>query len=203
MVSRHEQPRCHVKLHSKEVSNQTKPGNDLYSQIESCFFMLPESECLPAVTKLLQIVVARSLTSIPVTIPDDFLSLTLRAMSHLKQSGRSNVVYSLVKGLGQMRADGSDSKLPTRRMPMGLLEYVISFHSSETLNQVSNLCNVVMHDSHYCFIIVAFVRLCLVPRITNYGVILCSLFLGLNGANFTLVLYGVSQEWCRMEQQTQ
>ena len=99
--------------------------------------MLPESERLPAVTKLLQIISATSLTDIAVTIPDDFLCLTLRAMSHLKKAGRSNVIYGLVRGLGQMRADGSDSKLPALRMPMGLLEYTISFHSSVTLNQVN------------------------------------------------------------------
>ena len=42
----------------------------------------------------------------------NFLCLTLRAMSHLKQSKRSNVVHGLVAGLGKMRADQSDSRLP-------------------------------------------------------------------------------------------
>ena len=44
---------------------------------------------------------------------DDFLLLALNAMTHLKQTGCSNVAHGLVRGLGQMRADGSNSKLPT------------------------------------------------------------------------------------------
>ena len=99
--------------------------------------MLPEAERLCSVTHLLQVVAARSLFEAAVVIPDDFLDLSLRAMAHLKRVGRSNVVYGLVRGLGEMRADQSDSRLPALRMPMGLLEYVVSFYSSETLNQVN------------------------------------------------------------------
>lgn len=188
MESRRKQPRCCARLHAKEVSIPTAQEDDLHSQIKSYFSMLPESECLPVVTKLLQMIVARSLTIVPITIPDDFLVLTLRAMSHLKQSGRSNVVYGLVKGLGQMRADGSDSKLPALRMPMGLLEYVVSFHCSDTLNEVCNAFHI------QPVINVASIRLCLVLKITNSGVRLCFLFLGPNGVRFMWVLCGVSQE---------
>ena len=138
MESHLEKPKRKTRLHSREVSTQTTcDTSSLYKQMELCVLMLPECERLSAVTKLLKAVSARSITNIPVTIPDDFLLFALNAMSHLKQSGRSNIVYGLVRGLGQMRADGRDSKLPTLQMPMGLLEYVISFYSSDTLNQVS------------------------------------------------------------------
>ena len=70
-------------------------------------------------------------------IPDDFIDLCLRAIEQLKAVGRYNVVYGLVQSLGTLREDGSDSRLPTQRMPMGLLEYIISFHAAETINQVS------------------------------------------------------------------
>ena len=125
----------HVQFHTRETSTQTDP--DVAIQMESQLLILPEAECLRSVTHLLQIVAAHSSSHMSVTVPDDFLDLSLRAMSHLKRVGRSTVVYGLVRGLGEMRADQSDSRLPVLRMPMGLLEYVVSFYSSETLNQVN------------------------------------------------------------------
>lgn len=49
-----------------------------------------------------------------VSVPDDFLELSLSAMNQTQLSGRSNVVYSLVKGLGTQRPDGSDSCFPSQ-----------------------------------------------------------------------------------------
>ena len=80
--------------------------------MESQLLILPEAECLRSVTHLLQIVAAHSSSHMSVTIPDNFLDLSLIAMSHLKRVGRSTVVYGLVRGLGEMRADQSDSRLP-------------------------------------------------------------------------------------------
>lgn len=97
--------------------------------------MLPEAEQLQAITTLMQVFSARSYST--VDIPDDFFDLCLRAMTRLKQVGRSNVVYRLVKGLGNMREDQSDSCLPTLRMPMDLLEYVINFYSCKSLSEVN------------------------------------------------------------------
>ena len=71
-----------------------------------------------------------------VTPPDDFLKFASLAMSHLQSIGRSNVVYNLVRVLGTMREDGSDSLLPVKRMPMGLIERVIGFFSCSTVAQV-------------------------------------------------------------------
>ena len=63
-------------------------------------------------------------------VPPNFLELSLKAMSQLKKSGRSNILFGLAKGLGLQRDDGSGSLIPTNRMPMGLLEYVINFYQS-------------------------------------------------------------------------
>ena len=65
-----------------------------------------------------------------VTIPADFLKLALSAMEHLKSCGRSNVLYSLAKALGTTRKDCSDSLLPAKRMPMGLIEHCVNFFCS-------------------------------------------------------------------------
>ncbi len=49
------------------------------------------------------------------SVLDDFVKLCLRAMERLKHMGRYNLVYGLVCGLGTMREDGSDLRLPTRK----------------------------------------------------------------------------------------
>lgn len=69
-------------------------------------------------------------------IPSDFLQLCLHGMAHLKQCDRTNVIYLLAKALGTMRSDLSDSLLPAKRMPMGLIEYNVQFFTSPSANQV-------------------------------------------------------------------
>lgn len=70
------------------------------------------------------------------SIPGDFLLLTVEALKHLRANGRSNVIYTLAKGLGTMRPDASDSLFPAKRMPMGLIEYNVNFFTSYSINQV-------------------------------------------------------------------
>ena len=69
-------------------------------------------------------------------IPSDFLQLCLHGMAHLKQCNRTNVIYLLAKALGTMRSDLSDSLLPAKRMPMGLIEYNVQFFTSSSAKQV-------------------------------------------------------------------
>ena len=40
------------------------------------------------------------------------------------------VCYSLVKALGTMRPDNSDSLMPVKHMPMGLIEYTVNFFTA-------------------------------------------------------------------------
>lgn len=56
-------------------------------------------------------------------------------MVELVKSKRSNVLYNLAKGVGT-KGGNDDSKFPTRRMPMGLVEYVTDFFAAEDVNQV-------------------------------------------------------------------
>lgn len=70
-------------------------------------------------------------TSYPgLSVPSDFLGLSLRAMSQLQDSSKSNILHGLARGVGTLREDGSDSLIPIGRMPFGLLEYVIDFFQS-------------------------------------------------------------------------
>ena len=74
-----------------------------------------------------------------VSVRDDFLLLSVKAMLQLKRNYRNNVVYNLVKGLGTTRPDGSDSRFPTKMMPMGLVEYITNFFVADTVQQVGIL----------------------------------------------------------------
>lgn len=71
-----------------------------------------------------------------VVIPDDFLKMTVSAMEQLKSSGRSNVVYGLSMALGTKRKDQTDSLLPSKRMPMGLIEHCVNFFCSSSIHEV-------------------------------------------------------------------
>lgn len=69
--------------------------------------------------------------------PKDFLQLFLNASLHLKTNNRTNVVYGLAKAVGSLRQDGTDSLMPVRRMPMGLVEYLVNFFTADNLSKVS------------------------------------------------------------------
>jgi hypothetical protein len=70
------------------------------------------------------------------SVPKDFVECSIKAMKCLKESGRKNVVYSLAKSLATPRNDGCGPKFPTTRMPMGLLEYMVSFFQAENIQNV-------------------------------------------------------------------
>ncbi len=99
---------------------------------------LPQTQQMQVLSKLIHSLA----TSGTVTIPCDFLIFALKAMEHLKKSGRSKVVYSLVRGLGTMRDDQSNSLFPTKRMPMGALQYAVNLHPLEIryINTIIHRC---------------------------------------------------------------
>ena len=73
-----------------------------------------------------------ALISAGIHIPADFLQLAINGMAHLKDTGRSNLLYNLARGLGVMRPDNTDSLIPAKRMPMGLLEYCTNFFGASS-----------------------------------------------------------------------
>lgn len=128
-----------LKLHSHSSSTQTDSDmSSVINQMVSLVTALPEEQQYDTVNKVMQVLAARLHPT--ATVPDDFIALCLRAMERLKKFGRYNVVYGLVRALGTMREDGSDSRLPVLRMPMGMLEYIISFFQSESINKVNYYC---------------------------------------------------------------
>lgn len=86
------------------------------SVVECHFNQLPVNAQLDLLSKLFSLV--------------DFIVLAARAMLQLTSSGQSNVLYNLAKAIGTIREDGTDSRLPGKRMPMGLMgliEYIAIF----------------------------------------------------------------------------
>ena len=76
-----------------------------------------------------------------VHINPDFLQLSLSASCYLKQCKWENVVYGVAKAVGRMRPDDSDSRLPAKRMPMGLLEHMLNFFNADSYSQVGMHCH--------------------------------------------------------------
>ena len=72
-------------------------------------------------------------------IGTDFLELVVKASKHILQCGRANVVYGVARAIGLVRPDGSDSRLPAKRMPMGLLEHMVNFYNADSYPQVNEL----------------------------------------------------------------
>lgn len=71
-------------------------------------------------------------------VSSDFLKVMMCGMKYLNECGRTNVIRSLIQVLGTMRPDGSDSLMPVKRMPMGLIEYCVNFFNSSSLNKVDH-----------------------------------------------------------------
>ncbi len=71
-----------------------------------------------------------------ISIPPDFLKLVVTGVDHLRASGRTNVLYALAKAIGTMRPNGSDSLMPAKCMPMGLIEYSCNFFTASSVQKV-------------------------------------------------------------------
>ena len=84
-------------------------------------------------------------SSLGVEVPSDFVELSAKAMVHLKESKRSNVLYSLAKGLGTLRCDNSDTRFPMKRMPLGLLEYMVNFFEAEEMREVDTIVRYILY----------------------------------------------------------
>lgn len=124
------QTECSQNEHT--TGTQTEPTD--IGQLIGCVFKdLPAGAQCEVVSKLFSEYAFASRT---ISVPDDFPRLSVNTMAHLKQSGHSNVLYNLAKGIGMLREDGSDSRFPTKRMPMGLLEHSANFFVADQMRKV-------------------------------------------------------------------
>ena len=70
---------------------------------------------------------------------EDFLIHAVNAMLQLKHNGWSIVLYSLAKGIGMLWEDGSNSRFPSKQMPIGLVEYAADFFVADNLQKIWDL----------------------------------------------------------------
>ena len=70
------------------------------------------------------------------SVKSDFLPLIIDSMKYLRKCNRTNVIYTLARVVGTPRPDGTDSLLPVKRMPFGLLEYTINFFGATSTQKV-------------------------------------------------------------------
>ena len=71
-----------------------------------------------------------------IAVPQDFLQLAIEGTVQLQATGRSNILYSLAKGLGNQRSDGSDSLFPCKQLVAGIVEHCINFFAASNVGQV-------------------------------------------------------------------
>ena len=134
--------------------------------------------------------------------PGDFLKLVVQGMERLHASGRTNVIYLLAKALGTTRPDGSDSLLPTSRMPMGLVEYIVNFFTASSVQKVKH-CSVFLYCSecqcacHMCFLYI-FTRF-LVLWITASGSKQCISCLVPSGLSYSVTPCGAMSQSCKLQ----
>ena len=103
------------------------------SVLTHLFTTLPADDQINVLSKLYSVYM---LNNCNIDVPEDFISYASNAMSQLRHSRRTNVLYNLAKGIGTLQEDNSDSRLPTKRMPMGLIEYTASFFANDDLHKV-------------------------------------------------------------------
>ena len=104
--------------------------------LADAIMLLPQETQLETLSQLFSYC---AYSSYNVRIGTDFLELVVKASKHLLQCGRVNVVYGVARAIGLMRPDGSDSRLPAKRMPMGLLEHMVNFYNADSYPQVNEL----------------------------------------------------------------
>ena len=107
----------------------------------------------------------------------------MNGMDHLQACCHSNVIYLLAKSLGTLRPGRSDSLLPAKRMPMGLIEYCVNFSMLHQYNRYSIL-------QIFRCIIIKFLCRYRTLLTTALGWKPCTRFLAQSGVRFLLVPYG-------------
>lgn len=152
------------------------------SVLEHHFSQLPVNAQLDLLSKLFSSYASNEMR---LSVPDDFIALAARAMLQLMSSDRSNVLYNLAKAIGTIREDGSDSRLPTKRMPMGLIEYIANFFVADNLQSVSHIK------------ITAWLGLLMLLWIIGFGSRQCIVILARSGLFYTMVQCGVLCIHCR------
>ena len=130
----------HVGVQNTPVSSLSSISIEHKDSIMDSFRLLSSDEQL---TLLCDMFSHTATSMFGLSVPSDFLALALKGMRNLSAAGRSDVIYGVCKGLGNFCPDNPhETYFPISRMPMGLLEYMVNFFTSEHGNTVSDSVNV-------------------------------------------------------------
>ena len=69
-------------------------------------------------------------------VDDAFIELSLKAMKNLKEAGRSNIIYGLIRCCSLPDTSGHPTRLPLNRMPTGYIEHQINFFNASHYSNV-------------------------------------------------------------------
>ena len=128
-----------ISTKSKELSTQTDDKDTSLIATKSTINELIKQYSDATQLEIISDMLCSYAYSQGVIVPKDFLELFLHASLHLKACNRTNVVYGLAKAVGILREDGTDSLMPARRMPMGLVEYLVNFFTANNLSKVHTI----------------------------------------------------------------
>lgn len=127
-------PDC-VASASFQIAELSLDCEDYECNCRKYFEKLPSSQQIELISKLYNVFTSNFFPD--VSVPPNYLELSLKAMKRLQSKNRSNILFGLARGLAILREDGSDSLIPISRMPFGLLEYVIEFFQSAKVSYSS------------------------------------------------------------------
>jgi len=116
-----------------QSSGQSVTASNVYSQKHLWNESLPLEENFLILSQLFSEIMQEKYA---IKMSSDFLKIAAAAMVHLQDCNRANIIDLLARALGSMRADGSDSLLPARRVPTGLIKHTTNFFNAEHVNEV-------------------------------------------------------------------
>lgn len=127
-------------IHASPVCNpipkKILPGNFLESVTEQ-FKKLSACQRLQLLTQLYEEVAIQDFSKdLKWFVPKNYEKLSLHGMQNLQSKGKSNTIFHLCKSIGEVRPDGSTTRMPIMRMPFGLIAYNCEFFSRD---DVTNL----------------------------------------------------------------
>ena len=100
------------------------------------------------------------------SVPEDFLELSVKGMKNLKDAGRSNILYAIAKDFGTQRCSDDDTLFPTKHVD--LLSTVQAFSLQQLLARLDRL-EVHQHFDVLIFSLYILVFRCPVRKIIGFG----------------------------------
>ena len=120
---------CDAEVQTDECMPCTLPDSVIISEFDTLNFETQE-------TVLSTLLCSHATTVHNVAVPKDFLNSLFVAAYNLKDARRSNIIFKLCRVLAG-QDNGGKSRIPLKRMAIGMLEHIINFYTVSSLEHVS------------------------------------------------------------------